>query len=553
METTQRLQVKIQGMTCNSCVIHVRKALETIPDIKEVNIPGWKSGKAEILASSTVTDEDIIHTVEAAGYRAIPGKRNSIPNKDQIQSKQKSFDLIVIGGGSAGFAAAIRASELGAKVALVEKGVTGGTCVNRGCIPSKTLMRSVAHYYRTIHYPFSAHPPKRRKIEWQKIIEQKERLVQQLRKTKYEDVLLAYPEISYIHGTALITNEKTVEIDGVPYSTNKIIVATGSHPYAPPIPGLSESNFLDSEHVMNLTQPPDSMIVIGGGSVGLELAQVFARIGTKVTILEAFPSILPQEEPEMSAALSHYLTEEGIGIVAGVHIHQINKIRGRVVLEIEGKKNSQTIEAEKLLIAAGRRANTNGLGLENMGVKIGQQGEIVIDEHSQTSNPNIYAAGDCTDTPMFVYVAAHSGSVAAENALNGNHRMLDLSTLPRVVFTDPQFASVGLTEKQAMNQEYHIVKTILTLDHVPRALTANDTRGLIKLIADKNTDELLGVHIISADAGEVIQTAVLALKEGYTTEKLATTIFPYLTSVEGLKLAAQTFKKDIHKLSCCAG
>jgi mercuric reductase len=305
---------------------------------------------------------------------------------------------------------------------------------------------------------------------------------------------------------------------------------------------------------MELRHVPRSMIVLGANAVGLELAQVFARAGSHVTVIELLDRIVPFEDEAVSEALARYLTEEGLTLVTSAQTQRVEHDGREYRLHVKLADGSETaFEAEELLVATGRRPNTANLGLEAVGVEVDRRGAIRVNDYAQTTNPNVYAAGDCADLPMFVYVAAHSGTVAAENALNGNRRTLDLDALPKITFTDPQVASVGLTEEQAREQGYEVKTAVLPLEHVPKALAARDTRGLIKLVADATTDRLLGAHVVAPEAGEIIQTAVLALRAGFTTEQLATTIFPYLTLVEGLKLAAQTFEKDVAMLSCCAG
>jgi mercuric reductase len=489
----------------------------------------------------------------SAGYADLLLKREDVNGERGRSENDSPFELMIIGAGSAGFAAAIRAAELGASVKLVWEGTIGGTCVNVGCIPSKTLVRSAAHYHLATRYQPRGNSNDRSDPMWSTVMEQKDRLVKRLRKTKYQDVLNAYPEISVIKGRARIIERTGVEIEGVVYNPDKIIIATGAHPRVPPISGLADIDYLDSTTAMSLKKLPRSMIVIGGGSVGLELAQTFERFGARVTLLESLPRILYKEEPDVSGSLMEYLTDEKMKIMTGVHIGQVSLKKGTYIVEALDQGDVKLMKSEQLLVATGRRANTEGLGLEDAGVTLGNHGEIIIDDYGQTSNPRIYAAGDCTGDPMLVYVAAYAGTMAAGNALMGNSESLDLYALPRVTFTDPQVASVGLTEEQARSAGHNVKVAVLTLEHVPRALTSADTRGLIKLVADRDTDLLLGTHVVAAEAGEVIQTAVIAMKSGYTTQKLASTIHPYLTMVEGLKLTAQTFEKDVATLSCCAG
>ncbi len=468
-------------------------------------------------------------------------------------SERKDYNLVTIGGGSAAFAAAIKAAELGARVAIVEKGTIGGTCVNIGCVPSKTLIKAAELCYHSAYPQFeglTACPPP---SDWQRVVQKKDELVGALRQGKYVDVAAVYPTITIIKGEAKLLGGRRVGVNGAVYEPEKIVVATGSSPWAPSIPGLQEAGFLDSEQALSLDVLPASLIVIGGGSIGLEFAQLFARFGVQVTVLESGPHVARAEEPEIGQALVRYLEGEKVRICTNITISRVERQDGEYVVYTESDGKPEICPAQQLLVATGRRPNTNSLGLEQAGVQLGSKGEIVVNEHLQTINPDIYAAGDCLGDPMYVYVAAYAGGLAAENALTGVGKIFDLTALPHVTFTDPQIASVGLTEQQAKAKGLPVQTALLPLDHVPRALASRNTKGLIKLVAEGETGRLLGAHVLAAEAGEVIQEAALAIRFGLTVQDLANTFHPYLTMVEGLKLAALTFKKDVRKLSCCAG
>ena len=467
-------------------------------------------------------------------------------------SQREHYDLMTIGGGSAAFAAAIKAAELGARVAIVEKSTIGGSCVNIGCVPSKTLIKAAELCYHSAYPQFeglTACPPP---SDWQRVVQQKDELVTALRQGKYIDVAAVYPTITILKGDATLLGGRQLSINGHICEPEKIVVATGSSPWAPPIPGLHEAGFLTSEQALSLDALPASMIIIGGGSIGLEFAQLFARFGVRVMVLESGPHVARAEEPEIGQALVRYLEDEKVRICANVTIGQVERRDGEYFVHIETNGKPEICHAERLLVATGRRPNTSGFGLEEAGVAMGPKGEIQVDDHLQTTNPDIYAAGDCIGDPMYVYVAAYAGGLAAENALSGVGRVYNLSALPHVTFTDPQIASVGLTERQAKAQGLRVQTAVLPLEHVPRALAARNTKGLIKLVAEEDTGRLLGAPVLAAEAGEVIQEATLAIRFGLTVQDIAETFHPYLTMVEGLKLAALTFKKDVTKLSYCA-
>ncbi len=560
-EGLEEITLDVQGMTCDHCAMHVTKALRLIPGVKDVDVPGWESAQAIVRATRDVSSESLVSAVKGAGYGASVKQRRELnPTSRGGNSDAPDFDLMVIGGGSAGFAAAIKGAELGRRVALVEAGTIGGTCVNVGCVPSKTLIRAAELHYRAGHHPFDGVPRSTSTGDWGAAVAQKDELVSRMRQSKYVDVLAAYPNITYVQGWARLLRDNRVEItpahDGnapAIYAPGRIILATGARPWVPPIPGLSEAGYLTSTTALELTRRPASMIVVGANAVGLELAQTYARFGTQITVLEVLPAITPFEEPEISQALAGYLREEGLVIETGVNIMRVDRDAHGYCLSAERNGENLAFEAEALLMATGRRANTDGMGLQEAGVKLGPRGEIVVDEHLRTTNPHVFAAGDVTGRDMFVYVAAYGGTLAAENALNGEGRVYDIRVLPRVTFTDPALASVGLTERQAEDEGYVVSTSVLSLEHVPRALANRDTRGLIKLVAEATTNRLLGAHILAPDAGEVVQAAVIAIKAGLTVQDLRDTFFPYLTMVEGVKLAAQTFEKDVTMLSCCAG
>ncbi len=486
---------------------------------------------------------------------------------DSGKKQNTTPDLLVIGGGSAGFSAAITAAEGGANVVIAGNGTIGGTCVNTGCVPSKTLIRAM----EAVHHAkeagrFDGIKGTAEVFNWKAAIAQKQSLVEELRKAKYEDILPSYPNVSYVDmkDKARFTGNGTeVDIDGILYHPKKIVIATGSSPAFPPINGIQSVPSLDSTSALELETLPKSLLVIGGGVIGVELGQMFARAGVKVTIC-CRSRLLPEAEPEISVALKTYLEAEGVTVCTGVGYQKIEPSAEGVKLTCESLNcdsadhcdttvANKILTAEKLLVAAGRKPNTAMLEADKAGIKLLKNGGIGVNEYMQTANPDVYAAGDVTGTDMFVYMAAYGGKLAAKNALGGNSHKYSNTAMPAVVFSDPQTAMVGLTEAQAKAKGHDVKTSTITLDHVPRYIAARDTRGLIKLVADKKTDKLLGAHILAPDGGEIVQTMVLALKAGMTTEELANTIFPYLTGVEGLKLAAQTFGKDVSKLSCCAG
>jgi len=462
------------------------------------------------------------------------------------------FDLVIVGGGSAAFAAALKGADLGARVAIVEDGTLGGTCVNVGCVPSKTLIRAAEARHRRTHHPFAGIPAGDGPADWSQVRNQKDALVNQLRQAKYRDVLRSYDGISLFELRAVLTTPREVRLaDGRTLSAGKIVVATGAGAATPPIPGLAEAGHLDNVSAMALERLPRSLIVIGAGFVAVELGQMFARLGVAATILARQNRVLSKEDPEIGAALADYLRAEGIDVRTGTTVERVDR-PGRYRVQVSHDGRAEVLEAEQLLVATGRRARTAGFGLDTLGVTLGTKGAIVVDDHLETSVPGVYAAGDVVGEPMFVYVAAYGGALAAENALTGKTRLLDLTAVPSVTFTDPAVASVGLTEAEARARGIEPLVSRLPMEHVARSLAAHDTRGFVKLVADPATRKILGAQILAAEAGEMITEPTLAIKFGLTIEDITSTFHPYLTLSEGIKLAAQTFDKDVGKLSCCA-
>jgi len=471
--------------------------------------------------------------------------------KNEVQHGDKHF--VVMGGGSAAFSAGIKASELGARVTLINDGLPiGGTCVNVGCVPSKTLIRAAEAHYRAAHHNFKGLRAQSRVTDFQAVIQQKRDLVEQLRQGKYVDVVSDLEHFRRIDGHARLVSADTVEVNGERIKADSVLIATGDAPFIPDVPGLKESGYLTNDSAYELEELPESMIVLGGRYIAIESAQMFARFGTRVTVLQRSARILPTETPELTDALTGYLTDEGIDIVTGVKLLRVRREGREVVVEAEVNGASKEFKATHLLAATGRKPNTFNLGLETAGVQTNERGFLKVDDTLQTTAPGIYGAGDVIGEPLFVYTAAYEGALAASNALNGTSDKRDYTALPWVIFTDPQVAGVGLDERQAVEKGLDVDTATLALSHVPRALAARDTRGFITLIRDKATDQLVGGRILAPEGGELAMEISLAIKYAITASELAHSFHPYLTLSEGIKLAAITFGKDVAKLSCCA-
>lgn len=547
-KTTVHIRIPVQGMTCTGCEEHVIKAIKKA-GAKHVTAD-FRKGEATFQIDLQNEIENVKQAIAKIGYK--PGDPEIAYVDTPESTKEGDYDLLIIGSGGAAFSAAIEASKHGVKIAMVERGTIGGTCVNIGCVPSKTLLRAGEINHLAHQNPFAGLQTSAGPVNLGQLIEQKNELVSKLREQKYVDLIDEYG-FELIQGEARFVDEKTVDVNGRKITAKRFIISTGASPSVPNIPGLKEVHYLTSTTVLELKEVPKRLAVIGSGYIALELGQFFRHLGTEVTLMQRSSRILKTYEPEVSEAVTRMLAEQGIRLITGATFERVEENNGikSVHLIVNGEK--QAVEAEEILVATGRTPNTQALNLEAAGVQLGSRGEIVVDEYLRTSNSRIYAAGDVTLGPQFVYVAAYEGAIAASNALGVSRRKVDLRVVPGVTFTNPSIATVGLTEEEAKAKGFEVKTSVLPLDAVPRALVNYETTGVFKLVADAKTQKVLGVHIVAENAGEVIYAATLAVKFGLTIEDLRETLAPYLTMAEGLKLAALTFDKDVSKLSCCAG
>lgn len=464
--------------------------------------------------------------------------------------RSQRYDLAIIGSGSAAFATAIAASRMGASVMMVEQGLVGGTCVNVGCIPSKALLVAAESRHVASVQRFPGITTTAGDVNMPALIAGKRSIVEMLRKDKYEDLAALYGfEILKGHGRFI--DGDTLSVDGALVVAGHYVIASGSSPWTPAIPGLFEVGYLTSETAMELDRVPESLIVIGGNAVGLEQGQLFACLGSKVTIVEALPRIAPFEEPEVSDALVTILRDQGIDVETGVNVTRVTQ-KAAIEVEIDSPSGSRKLRAKALLVATGRRPNTSDLDLDKAGVGIGMRGEVIVDDELRTANPRIFAAGDVTGHPQFVYVAGKHGGIVAENALTNAHSKVDYRTLPRVTFTSPQVASVGMTGEQAARDAIACESRVLEFANVPRAIVNRDTRGIVKMVAERDSGRVLGIHLLADGAADAILAGIYALEANFTVDQIAGIWTPYLTMAEAIKLAAQSFSKDVAALSCCA-
>ena len=552
-------QLKIEGMTCPSCVGGIEDKLNALEGVSiKVSYP---EGIGLLSVSGDIGIKSLIDKIEVKGYQVTEmdkqaGTDSTVP---VAANNGKQLHVAIIGTGSGAFACALKAVENGAKVTLIErKPIIGGTCVNIGCVPSKIMIRAAHIAHLQQDHAFEGIKNHKPIIDRKQLLAQQQARVDELRAAKYESILESNPDITLVKGDARFKDAKSLIVDQehgdfIEIKADRFLIATGASSSIPPIPGLAESPYWTSTEALEAESLPEHLIVIGSSIVALELAQAYLRLGSKVTLL-ARHSLLFNEDPDIGAELHKILEAEGMTILAHTQAEAITYKKGLFSAAKFTIKTTQgqTLTAEKLLIATGRPPNTRSLALDKAGVAMGKGGAISIDDHMRTNIEHIYAAGDCTNQPQFVYVAAAAGTRAAIN-MTGGDATINLSAMPAVMFTEPQMATVGLTEADAQHNNIETDSRLLPLENVPRALANFETRGFVKLVMEEGSGRLIGAQILAPEAGEMIQTAVLAIHNQMTIDELAGQLFPYLTMVEGIKLCAQTFNKDVKELSCCAG
>ena len=544
-----KYRMKVKGMTCTGCEIHVAKILAKANALNiEVN---YVKGEVSFELADKEHITQLRNSFGITNYKPGVIEELQIAKENSVDHKT-DFDLLIIGSGSAAFSAAIKAAELGAKVGMIERNIVGGTCVNFGCVPSKTLLRAGEINSLGKTNAFSGIKLSAQAVDLDSLMQQKNELVNNLRNQKYVNLIDEYG-IQLIIGAAKFISENQIKVADQLYTSKRFLIATGASSLIPKIKGLESVEYLTSTTLLNIDKVPKRLLVIGSGYIGVELGLLYHNLGSEVILMQRSEEFLKEYDFEVSESLEESLIKQGIKIIKGVSYERVEQHNSIKSVHYTLNDESFTVEGEQLLVATGRNPNTSSLDLEKANVKTGVKNEIIINELAQTSNPDIYAAGDVTLNPQFVYVAAYMGRLAAENAIGEKKLSLDLTVVPSVIFSHPSLATVGLTEKQAKENDYNVITSVLKLGSVPRALVNHDTDGVIKLVADANTRKILGVHIVSENAGEVIYAATLVVKFGLTIENLKETLAPYLTMAEGLKLAALTFDKDISKLSCCAG
>jgi len=474
---------------------------------------------------------------------------------------EKKFDLVILGSGSTAFAAALRAQELGKTALMTEERTLGGTCVNRGCLPSKNLIEAAKLMYDAQNPRYPGLRASRLGLDFKELSAQKREVVESYRGKKYQSLLGGKFDIE--KGHAEFVDPHTLAVGDRRVRGDAVLIATGSRPVLPRIEGLSDVPFLTSDLLssgepMELTECPHSLLVVGGGYIALELGQMFRRFGAEVTLLERSDQLFAQGyEPEVGPTVRKFLEEEGIRVETRALVRAVRRDGALAVATADVQGKMKEFRAEQLLIATGRRPNTDNIAIERSGMKLGKDGQVLVDEHLRTQVPHIFAAGDVVGrevaSQMATPVGSQDGGIAAYNALSGGKpRTVNYRVIPRVVFTDPPIAVVGMSETEAVAAGNPCWCRAVPMSLVPRAGAIRDTRGFVKMVANAKTDEVLGVTMVGNSAAEVIHEAAMALRFRATLHDFIELIHVYPTMAEALKIVAISRYKDPAKLSCCA-
>ena len=480
---------------------------------------------------------------------------------------QHSYDLVVLGGGAAAFAAVTEASRRGLSTAMVNAGLPiGGTCVNVGCVPSKRLLAVAESAVAPRENPFDAvrssdgDPT----VDWAAALDGTDDLVERFRRSNYVDLADHYGTDVY-EGYGRLVRDTAIEVidgpdEGVRIAGEKVLVATGSSPSAPPVEGLDDVDYYTSETILGERDLPDSVVVIGGGYVALEWGQILHRVGVEVTILQRSNRVLSGMEGQLGRELQRVLGVDGIDIATDTEFERVRSpatdggttsVRGDVTVETVTDGARRDFTAESLFVATGVRPNSEGIGLDEIGVETDSEGRVTVDEHLRTTNPDVYAAGDVIGDPELETVAAKEGNHAVKNAFGGEAVTVDYDSVPAVVFTSPEVAAVGTTEREYADEHGTCSCRTVRMEDVPRARVVANADGLVKVVKHHETDEIVGVHMVGPRAADMISEATLAVKFGLTVDDIIDTVHAFPTFSEAFKHACQAFRRDTSKMSCC--
>ncbi|MDZ7745836.1 MAG: mercury(II) reductase [Halobacteriales archaeon] len=482
-------------------------------------------------------------------------------------TRTSDYDLVILGGGAAAFAAITEASRRDLSTAMVNTGLPiGGTCVNVGCVPSKHLLAVAEHGAAASDNPFDAvtYGEAEPTVDWAEALDGTDDLVERFRQSNYVDVAEHF-ETDIYEGYGELVEDTTIEVvdgpdEGTHITGEKALVATGSSPWAPPIDGLDDIDYYTSETILEERDLPESIVMIGGGYIALEWGQILHRVGVDVTILQRSERVLSGMEGQLGREMQRAFREEGIDVVTGNDFQQVRSpatdggaeaVQQGVTVETAVDGDSRAFTADALFVATGVKPNSENIGLDAVGVETNDDGTIRVDEHFQTTNPDVYAAGDVIGEPELETVAAKEGNHAVKNAFGEEGVTIDYDAVPAVVFTSPEVAAVGTTELEYMDEHGTCSCRTVQMEDVPRAKAVKNTDGLVQVVKHHETDEIVGVHMVGPRAADMIMEATLAVKFGLTVDDIIDTVHPFPTFSEAFKHACQAFRRDTSTMSCC--
>ncbi len=465
----------------------------------------------------------------------------------------ENYDLIIMGGGAAGFAAANQANRLKKRTLLINNpGILplGGTCVNVGCVPSKIMLHQGSEYYYSKRSRFRAIKLEG-EADFVDALRQTREMVAEFQAKNYVNVIQKQDYIDFKEGHASFLDPHTVQADGEEFQGDFILIATGASTAIPPIEGIEDIDYLTNVNVFNLDRTPESVIILGGGPLGMEFSQIFHHFDVEVTVLQRSGRILPKLDPLLGETLKKHLEEEGITIHTNAITRKLQKTgKGvKAIVEIQGK--TREISAERLMLATGLSPRTQDLNTEKAGVKLTSKGFVEVNQYQQTSQSHIFAAGDVTGIMPLETVAAKQGNFAVLNMFENARRTINYQTIPRAVFTSPEVASVGITEEEYREKHNTCLCTTMELEHVEKAAAIRDTRGLVRMVLEPETRRVIGVHIIGPLAADIITTATYAIENRMTIQDIRDTVHVFPTLSEMIKKSAQSFEQDLDEMACC--
>ena len=466
----------------------------------------------------------------------------------------QEYDLIIIGGGAAAFAAANRTNQLKKRTLLInDKNILplGGTCVNVGCVPSKIMLHQGAEYYYSARNRFRA-ISMHGEADFVEALNETREMVKGFQAKNYLNVIEKQKYVDFKEGRAAFKDSHTVTAGDEEYKGENILIATGASTFIPPAKGIEDIDYLTNRTIFNLDKKPESIIIFGGGPEAMEFSQIFHHFGIKVTVLQRSDRILTKFDEMVARELQRHLEDEGITIFTGTSVKEARKTSKGVelIVDIKGKGEKQ-ISAESLLVAAGLKANTGGLDIDNSGVELDKKGFIKVNDHLQTSQAHIFAAGDVTGLMPLETVAAKQGNIAVLNMFENAGKTINYLEIPQAVFTSPEVATVGMTEEEYMEKYNVCLCRTISFEHVEKAAAIKDTRGLIRMVLDPKTMQVIGVHLVGPMAADIITTATYAIKNKMTIYDIRDTVHVFPTLSEVIKKVAQSFDRNLDDMACC--